>query len=80
MFGNPRMVKNICHTGRRYITIHSNYGMIRVTKEATLKGYGTVWFDEGAITNILSLGSIRGKYSVRYDTEGNYFLIIKPDK
>ena len=76
----PRMVQNIHHPGGRYIKTHCNVGKCRVTKESTLKGYGTVWFDEGAITNILYLSSIREKYPIYYDTEGNYFSVVKPDK
>ena len=49
-------------------------------KEANLKGYGTVWFDKGAVNNILSFISIREKYPISYDTKGNYFSIMKLDK
>ena len=38
------------------------------------------WFDEGSITNIISFSSIRDKYPIRYETEGNYFYIVKPYK
>ena len=45
--------------GGRYITIHCNFVKRRVTKEATLKVCRTVWFDEGAISNIICFISIR---------------------
>ena len=40
-------------------------------REETIKVYGTVWYDEMAITNILYLRNIREKYTVRYGTKGN---------
>ena len=60
-FSNPRLVQNIRHTGVCCITIHCNAVKLQIMKEATLKCYGTVWLDEGAINNILSFGSIRYK-------------------
>ena len=65
------MVKNIRYVRGRYITIHCNSGKLRVTKESTLKGYGTVWFDKSSITNIIYFRNIRDKYPVYYETEGN---------
>ena len=74
------MVQNIRHSRGTYIKIHCNTKNRHVTKEYTLRGFGTVWFDEGAIANILPFSSIREKHPIRYDTEGNYFYITKPDK
>ena len=54
-------MKNIHHAGGRYITIHCNAIKRRITKEATIKGYRTIWFDEGSITDILSFVRIREK-------------------
>ena len=59
VFSNPRMVQSICHIRGRYITTHCNAVKHRVMKEATLKVYRTVWFDEGDIANIISLRIIR---------------------
>ena len=35
------------------------------------KGYGTVWFDEGVIANIIFFSSISKKYPIHYDTKGS---------
>ena len=80
VFIKTRLVKNICHSGGGYITIQCNAGKHRVTHESTLKFYGTVWFDKGAISNILYFSSIRYNYSVRYAAEVKYLSIVKPDK
>ena len=48
-------------------------------KEAKLKGYGTVWFDKGAVENILFFIRIREKYPISYDTKSSYCSIMKLD-
>ena len=70
VFRNPQMVHNIHQNGGLYIKIYCNNGNHCITKKSTLKGYGTLWFDDGSITNIPSFSSIREKYSIRYDNEG----------
>ena len=71
VFSNPQLLHNILHARRRYITINCNARKHWFSKESTLKGYGIMWFDKGAIANILSFRRIREKYPVSYDTEGN---------
>ena len=77
---NPDLVKNICHTNARYINIHCNSGMHRLTKEATLKSYVTVWFDKGAISNILHFHHLQQRFLVQYDFDEDVVSIQKPKK
>ena len=77
VFRNPRLVQNIRHARGRYITTCCNSGNCCTTKKSTLKGYGMVWFDEGAIINILSFSTNMENYPVLYDTKGNYFYIMR---
>ena len=49
-------------------------------KEETLKGCSMVWYKEVEITNILSFVKIREKYPIRYDPEGDYFVVVKTDR
>jgi hypothetical protein len=45
-----------------------------------LPGYGTVWYDSGAIANILSLKRIRNKYKVQYQLDDcPMFVVTKPN-
>jgi hypothetical protein len=37
------------------MTVMGNGGKLTINTKANLKGYGKLWFDERAITNILSL-------------------------
>ena len=39
-----------------------------------------VWYKEAEINNILSLIKIRKNYPIRYDTEGEYFVVVKTDR
>ena len=39
-----------------------------------------VWYKEVEINNILSFIIIREKYPIRYDTKGNYFVVVNTDR
>jgi len=43
-------------------------GIAMVNKIGDLLGYGTVWFYEDGIANILSLNNVKKKYWVTYDS------------
>ena len=62
VFNNPDLVQNIRHDGGRYIAIQCNDRKRRITKESTLKVYGKMLFDDGAVATILSFNIIREKY------------------
>ena len=52
-----------------------------MNKKEDLKGYGTVWFYPEGFTNILSLGSVKKKHRVTYDsTLDEGFLVFKADR
>ena len=80
IFSNTWIAKYIRHSWGRYIAIHCNYGKRRVMREETIKVYGTVWYDKMAIINILYFRKIREKYPVRYDTKGDWFVVVEMDR
>ena len=41
--------------------------------KAELPGYGTIWFDHQAMTNMLSFGNIAKQYPVRYLQQSDTF-------
>ena len=43
--------------------------------KAELPGYGTVWFDPQAMTNVLSFGYIAKQYPIRYLQESDTFQV-----
>jgi hypothetical protein len=63
------------------MTIHCNAGMVKTTTVGDLPGYGTIWYHESGVANILSLSRvINSGYRVVYDSAGkNEFLLTKPD-
>ena len=67
VFVNPKLVKNIQSTDN-IMHIHSHSGVSSTRFQATLPGYGMVWFDPNGIANILSLSNIKKKYRVTFDS------------
>jgi hypothetical protein len=81
LFCNRKLVKNIRKVNHG-MTVMSNGGKLTVKTKADLKGYGEVWFDEHAITNILSLKRVSEKpgYKILYDSAGDLgFAVHKPN-
>ena len=52
---NRELVKDICDTRGRFFRVHFNSGTRIIRTKATLPGFGTVWFDDRCIANILSI-------------------------
>ena len=61
------------------MTVKRNGGDRKTHKKAYVKNYGKLWFDERAITNIMSLKNVKEKFRVTYDSSrDNTFTICKP--
>ena len=79
VFCNPSLLTNI-HSVTSGMSIHCNAGVTTTNEMGTLEGYGKVWFHSKGIANILSLSRVRANgYSVKYDNERNYFVLMKPN-
>ena len=61
MFKNKKLLRNI-HDAKKALSLHYNSGIAMVNKIGDLPGYGTVWFYEDGIANILSLNNVKKKY------------------
>jgi hypothetical protein len=61
--------------------IKCNAGLASTNMVGEYGGYGTVWFLEDGIANILSLARVSKKFRVTYDSSGtdNAFIVHKPD-
>ena len=78
VFSNRRLLKNIRKSDRS-LAIFSTGGRTTTDLQGDLPGYGTVWFHQGRISNILSLSKVEGKYQVSYDsTNEKKFLVYLP--
>jgi hypothetical protein len=79
VFINPRLVKDVRVTDT-IIHIHCHSGTSSTRLQATLSGYGTVWFDPKGIANILSLSNVKDKYRVTFDSStDDTFYVHKSD-
>jgi len=76
---NKKLLKNI-RDAKKVLSLHCNAGIATVNKIGDLPGYGTVWFYEDGIANILSLNNVKKKYRVTYDsTAYDCFEVHKAD-
>ena len=51
------------------LTVHCNAGAARTDQIGDLKGFGTVWFYEDGIANVISLGLLTNKFRVTMDSD-----------
>ena len=59
----------------------TNVGTRLTNQEANIPGFGTVWYDEGAIVNIFSFTELVDKHRITFDSSvENTFLVHQPDK
>jgi hypothetical protein len=80
IFCNKKLQTNICPSNTT-LKIHFNAGTKEVNQVGTLTNYGTVWYSDSAISNILSLSQVKKKFPITYDSKNkNKFHVIKPDK
>jgi len=79
VFMNKKLLKNV-PDAKTPLSLHCNAGVATVNKVGDLAGYGTVWYYENGIANILSLNNVKKKYRVTYDsTASGCFKVHKTD-
>jgi hypothetical protein len=80
IFCNKKLLTNI-QPPSTTLKIHCNAGTKEVNQVGTLKNYGTMWYSDSAIANILSFSQVKKKFPIIYDSKNeNKFHVIKPDK
>ena len=68
LFCNPELVKDIRQSNTT-LKMHTNAGSKESNQQATVPGFGNVWFHEEAIANIFGFGDLASKYRITYDSE-----------
>ena len=72
---NKKFVTDI-RDSNETLSLKSNGGIMRITQQATLKGFeGPVWHSPNAIANILALSDVKRKYRVTYDSDESRFVV-----
>jgi hypothetical protein len=80
IFCNLKLVSNI-QLSSGSLKLHCNAGTKVIKHVATLKNYGTVWFNAEGIANRPSMALVKKKFPVKYDsTKGDHFFVSKPEK
>jgi hypothetical protein len=80
LFCNPELVENI-RSVNETLTLSTNGGNISTNMRATVPGYGEVWYDPNAITNIFSLAEMEKKYCITYNSfKEKAFVVDLPNK
>ena len=63
LFCNQSFVHNVYQVNTT-LSLATNAGMMMTNLKAELPGYGMVWFDPQAMTNVLSFGNIARQYPI----------------
>ena len=67
IFSNPDLVTNVRSVATP-MSLATNAGTRSVTKEATVPGFGTVWYNPDAIANIFGFVDLKRQHQVTYDS------------
>ena len=62
IFANPELVEGIRKSNSTLEMATNNAGTRLTNQEANVPGFGTVWYDEGAIVNIFSFAELVDKH------------------
>jgi hypothetical protein len=80
IFCNPKMVSNIQDTNET-LALMTNAGVLLTIMKANLLGWGEVWYNPKAVTNIFSLAQMVDRHPVTYNsTKNDTFIVHLPDK
>ncbi|KAL7564336.1 hypothetical protein ACA910_007188 [Epithemia clementina (nom. ined.)] len=76
IFCNEQLVHDI-HKVKETMDLSTNAGTLTVRHKATVPGFGLVWFDNRAITNIFSFAEMEDRHRITYeDHEGKKAFVV----
>lgn len=75
LFCDSRMLSNI-RKSSRIIRVQRNADITEVSHTGHLAGYGDVWYDPGAVANLLSLGPLTKRFSVTFNSRENDEFVV----
>ncbi|KAL7581337.1 hypothetical protein ACA910_006095 [Epithemia clementina (nom. ined.)] len=80
IFGNEKLVYDI-HKVKETMDLSTNAVTYEVRHKATVPGFGLVWFDNRAITNIFNFAEMEDKHRISYeDHNGKNAFVVHLDK
>jgi len=79
LFLNPDLVEDI-QTSSKTLVLATNAGVTQHNEEATIPGFGKVYFDRDAIANIFRLSDLKKKFQITCNSDKeDAFLVHKKD-
>ena len=82
VFCNKDLVQNIRKSNDGNMHLSTNGGVLVTSKKADLPQWGELWFNESAITNIISYAEMADRYRITYDSgkEDAFIVHLSDDK
>ena len=77
-FSNPQLVEDIRKTDKTLI-LATNAGVKDSNQEATVPGFGKVYYDKDAIANIFGFSDLKKKHRITYDSDKEDAFIVHRD-
>jgi hypothetical protein len=78
LFSNPQLVEDIRKTDTTLV-LATNAGVKHSNQEATVPGFGKVYYNKEAITNIFGFSDLKKKHQITYDSDKEDASIIYID-
>jgi hypothetical protein len=78
LFSNPDLVQEI-RTSSKTLSLATNAGVKQSNREANVPGFGKVYYDEDAITNIFGFSDLKKKDRITYDSNKEDAFLIHMD-
>jgi hypothetical protein len=80
IFCNPDFIKDVVDSDTP-MYLSTNGGILTTKKKATVPGWGKVWYNPSAITNVFSYAEMAQRYPITYDsTKEDAFIVHKDGK
>ena len=81
IFCNRNIVNDI-HSVTEIMELQTNGGYLISDKKCTVPYFGEVWYNEKAVTNVLSLALVKRQYRIAYDSESanGDFVVHLPNR
>mgnify|MGYP002176679840 FL=1 len=78
LFSNPQLVEDI-RTTDKTLVLATNAGIKHSNQEATVPGFGKVYYDKDAIANIFGFSDLKKKHRITYDSDKEDAFIVHMD-
>ena len=75
LFSNPRLVEDI-QESEKTLVLATNAGVKNSNQEATVPGFGKVYYDKDTIAKIFGFSDLKKKYRITYDSNKEDAFVV----